>query len=142
MYQRCMCFVKCCNNICFESLKQQCTKCLSALFSAANSDIIFCLQSAQNEIRWPFVLLSKHQKLLCGVVSEQPLEERKKERKKKYFIKFIESWSQKFKFIQKSRKGENYSDCTWTRTQNRLVFKQTLETFGQFGQMVECSFMN
>ena len=67
---------------------------------------------------------------------------RKKERKKKYFIKFIESWSQKFKFIQKSRKGENYSDCTWTRTQKRLVFKQTLETFGQFGQMVECSFMN
>lgn len=37
---------------------------------------------------------------------------RKKERKKKYFIKFIESWSQKFKFIQKSRKGENYALCT------------------------------
>ena len=65
----------------------------------------------------------------------------KKERTKKYFVKFIESWSQKFKFIQKSRKGENYSDCTWARTQNHLVFKQTLETFGQFGQMVECSFI-
>ena len=37
--------------ICFENLKRQCTKFLSALFSAANSDIIFCLQNAQNKMR-------------------------------------------------------------------------------------------
>ena len=30
------------------------------------------------------------------------------------------------------------SDCSWTRTQNHLVLKNT----GQFGQMVECSFKN
>ena len=30
-------------------------------------------------------------------------------------------------------------DCNWTRTQNHLVLKRTLN---QFGQMVECSFKN
>ena len=29
--------------------------------------------------------------------------------------------------------------CNWTRTQNHLVLKRTLN---QFGQMVECSFKN
>ena len=30
-------------------------------------------------------------------------------------------------------------NCNWTRTQNHLVLKRTLN---QFGQMVECSFKN
>ena len=39
-------------------------------------------------------------------MSDQPAK------KKKYLVKFNESWSQKFKSIQKSRKGENYALCT------------------------------
>ena len=39
------------------------------------------------------------------------------------------------------------SDCNWIRTQNHLVRKRTLNhlailTFGQVGQMTECSFTN
>ena len=30
----------------------------------------------------------------------------------KYLIKFNKCWGQKIKFIQKSRKGENYTLCT------------------------------
>ena len=30
---------------------------------------------------------------------------------KKYLVKFNESWSQKFRSFQKSRKGENYALC-------------------------------
>ena len=38
-------------------------------------------------------------------MSDQPAK------KKKYLVKFNESWSQKFKSIQKSRKEENHALC-------------------------------
>ena len=34
------------------------------------------------------------------------------------------------------------NDCNWTRTQNHLVRKRTLNQLGQIGKMVECSFTN
>ena len=33
-------------------------------------------------------------------------------KKKKYCVKFIDSWCNKFKFIQKSRKGEGVNSCS------------------------------
>ena len=64
-----------------------------------------------------------------------PRKKPKHSTKKKYFVKFNDSWCNKFKFIQKAVKGEGFAWCTlcgsdfsvvrgWGNDINRYTSKQ------------------